>query len=368
MPNEVLVRPRPRRHLVSGRLLGGRRAGSVSEQALLTIFVVGLLGLGLALARWPDAVPISFLFPTVVVAGLLLRPRPLVAVYALAFVLVGAWVPNSGVGLMRSMFVAMSMLAVMALMVFASVSRARIGTRGFRGDRMFAELRDRIALVGQMPDLPPGWQVSSCIRSAHGEHFSGDFVVAHLSPCGDHLEIVLVDVSGKGTRAGTRSLLLSGALGGLLGAVSSEQFLSTANDYLLRQGWVEGFATAVHLEVDLRTGEYSMANAGHPSAALFTFGKGRWEVIGGGRGPLLGVVSGASFPREHGRLDHGDTLLLYTDGVVEARGRDLVDGVDRMLGIATTTLLAQGDIAGEVCAAARSGEDDDRAALAVRRL
>ena len=131
MPNEVLVRPRPRRNVVSGWLLGSRRAGSVSEQALLTIFVVGLLALGLALARWPDAVPISFLFPTVVVAGVVLRPRPLVAVYALAFVLVGAWVPNSGVGLMRSMFVAVSMLAVMALMVFASVS-----TRSHRHPRV----------------------------------------------------------------------------------------------------------------------------------------------------------------------------------------------------------------------------------------
>ena len=368
MPNEVLVRPRPRGTAVSRWLPGSRRDRSVSERALLAFFVVVLLALGLALARWPDAVPISFLFPLAVVAGVVLRPRPLMVVYALAFVIMTAWVPNSGVALMRSMFVAVSMLAVMALMVFASVSRARIGTRGFRADRMFAELRDRIALVGQMPDLPPGWRVSSCIRSAHGEHFSGDFVVAHLAPSGEHLEIVLVDVSGKGTRAGTRSLLLSGAFGGLLGAVPSEQFLVTANDYLLRQGWVEGFATAVHLEVDLLTGEYSIANAGHPSAALFTFGKGRWEVIGGGRGPLLGVVSGASFPRQHGRLGPGDTLLLYTDGVVEARGRDLVDGVDRMLGIATTTLLGQGDVAADVCGAARSGEDDDRAALALRRL
>jgi hypothetical protein len=368
MPNDVIVRPRPRAYPAMRWLGGSRRAGSVSERALLVSFVGGLLALGAAIARWPHAVPISFLFPTVVVAGVVLRPRPLVMVYGIALVLVTGWVPHSGVGLTRSMFVAVSVGAVMAVMLIASVSRARIGTRGFRGDRMFAELRDRIALGGQLPDLPPGWQVSSCIRSAHGEHFSGDFLVAHRSPSGDRLEIVLVDVSGKGTRAGTRSLLLSGAFGGLLGAVPSDQFLATANDYLARQGWVEGFATAVHLEVDLRTGEYAIGNAGHPSAALFTFGKGRWEVIAGGRGPLLGVVPGAHFPRQRGWLGHGDTLLLYTDGIVEARGRDLVDGVDRMLGIATTTLLSQGDVAREVCSAARSGEDDDRAALAVRRL
>lgn len=369
MPNDVLDRQRPRRGDSLARLVRGRRrAWLVSEPGLLTVFVVGTIGLGVAVVRWPADVPISFLFPLVVVAGLVMRPRPLVGVYVVAFVLVLAWIPLSGIGLVRSSLVAASLLAVMALMVFASSSRARIGTRGFRGDRMFAELRDRIALVGRMPDLPPGWQASSCIRSAHGERFSGDFVVAHLAPTDQRLEIVLVDVSGKGTRAGTRSLLLSGALGGLLGAVPPGEFLRTANDYLLRQGWVEGFATAVHLDLDLATGEYSTSNAGHPAPALFTFGKARWRVLEECRGPLLGVVEGATFPRQCGRLESGDALLLYSDGIVEARGHDLTDGIDRMLGVAAMTMLGEGDVAREVCESARSGEDDDRAALAVRRL
>ena len=204
--------------------------------------------------------------------------------------------------------------------------------------------------------------------SAHGDRFSGDFVVAHLSESGHRLEIVLVDVSGKGTRAGTRSLLLSGALGGLLGPIPSGDFLRAANEYLVRQGWEEGFATAVHLDLDLRTGEYSIANAGHPSPARYTSGRARWTVLDGARGPLLGVVPGASFPRQSGRLDRGDALLFYSDGVIEARGRDLTDGIDRMLGVAAMSVLGEGDVARDVCESARSGEDDDRAALAVRRL
>ncbi|HQW74962.1 MAG TPA: hypothetical protein PLG46_12785, partial [Ornithinibacter sp.] len=151
MPNDVIARPRA--HPAMRWLGGSRRVGSVSERALLVSFVGGLVALGAALVRWPGAVPVSFLFPTVVVAGVVLRPRPLVTVYGLALVLVIGWVPNSGVGLTRSMFVALSVVAVMAVMVIASMSRARIGTRGFRGDRMFAELRDRIALGGQLPDL-----------------------------------------------------------------------------------------------------------------------------------------------------------------------------------------------------------------------
>ncbi|GAA4408000.1 PP2C family protein-serine/threonine phosphatase [Fodinibacter luteus] len=369
MPNEVLQRPQLRRgDLLARRLVGGHRTPLGSEGGLLVLFLVGILTLGLAVVRWPDDVPISLLFPVVVVAGLVLRPGPLLWVYGLGFVTVLFWMPVSGISYSRSALLALSLLAVMALMVFAARSRSLIGTRGFGSDRMFAELRDRIALVGRLPDLPDGWGAWSCIRSAHGEHFSGDFVVAHLSPSGYRLEIVLVDVSGKGTRAGTRSLLLSGALGGLLGAVPSADFLRAANDYLLRQGWEEGFATAVHLDLDLRTGEYSIANAGHPFPALYTSGRARWNLLDGARGPLLGVVPGASFPRQSGRLDRGDALLLYSDGIIEARGRDLVDGIDRMLGIAARSVLGDANVARDVCESARSGEDDDRAALAVRRL
>jgi serine phosphatase RsbU (regulator of sigma subunit) len=83
---------------------------------------------------------------------------------------------------------------------------------------------------------------------------------------------------------------------------------------------------------------------------------------------VLGVVPGAAFPRQTGRLERGDALLFYSDGVIESRGRDLDDGIDRMLGVASVAVLGQGNVALQVCESARSGEDDDRAALAVRRL
>ena len=79
-------------------------------------------------------------------------------------------------------------------------------------------------------------------------------VVATRSADGRWFEVVLVDVSGKGVQAGTRSLLLSGALGGLLGEQEPNRFLTAANNYLLRQNWDEGFATAVGIDVDIRSG------------------------------------------------------------------------------------------------------------------
>ncbi len=371
MPNEVLQRPGSARGAGLPRVLG-RWLGPGSERHgdryYTVVFLVVVVVLGTAVNLWPDGIPSALLFPVVVGAGVVLSGIRLLVTYAVTLAFLLLWMPESGLSISRRFLVVLSFGSVMVLMFYAARSRSVIGTRGFGADRMFAELRDRIAMVGRVPALPDGWNAWSCIRSAHGDRFSGDFVVAHLSPSRHRLEIALVDVSGKGTRAGTRSLLLSGALGGLLGAIPSGDFLRAANAYLLRQGWEEGFATAVHLDLDLRTGDYSIANAGHPSPARYTFGRARWTVLDGARGPLLGVVPGAYFPRQSGRLDRGDALLFYSDGVIESRGRDLVDGIDRMLGVAAMSVLGEGDVASDVCESARSGEDDDRAALAVRRL
>jgi len=373
MPNEVLDRsgaqnghgPGLARSLT--RWFGPDRAPR-ADRFYSVVFVVAVLVAGTAAFLWPAGVPSALLFPIIVAAGIVISGRALLLVFGLTLALLALWAPRSELTPPRAVLVVFSFISVMVLMYYAARSRSLVGTRGFGADRMFAELRDRIALVGRVPGLPDGWKAWACILSAHGDRFSGDFVVAHLSASGNRLEIVLVDVSGKGTRAGTRSLLLSGALGGLLGSIPSGDFLRAANEYLVRQGWEEGFATAVHLDLDLRTGEYSIANAGHPSPARYTSGRARWTVLDGARGPLLGVVPGASFPRQSGRLDRGDALLFYSDGVIEARGRDLTDGIDRMLGVAAMSVLGEGDVARDVCESARSGEDDDRAALAVRRL
>jgi hypothetical protein len=363
-PRDTRVGPDgPRRRVFSNRF-----AALDVERSVAAVLVAAVLVIGFGVVVRPSLVPLSLLFPTVMVAGIVLSPRQLGAVLTAAVLVVFAWTLNPDLTGTRALGVVFSLLVVMGLSVVLARSRALVGTRGFSGDRMFAELRDRIASAGQVPGLPEGWSATSCILSAHGDRFSGDFVVVHLSPSGHRLEIALVDVSGKGTGAGTRSLLLSGALGALLGAVPSSDFLRAANDYLIKQDWKEGFATAVHVDVDLRTGEYSVANAGHPSPARFTSGRGRWTVLDAGRGPLLGVLPDVVFPRQSGSLEPGDALLIYSDGVVEARDRDLTDGIDRMLGIAALSVLRGGDVARDVCESARSGEDDDRAALSVRRL
>lgn len=98
-----------------------------------------------------------------------------------------------------------------------------------------------------------------------GQSFSGDFVVAARTNGGRTMEVVLTDVSGKGMDAGSRALLLSGAFGGLLGSLPPHAFLPAANGYLLRQDWDEGFATSIHLVLDLDSGDYELYSMRPPA-------------------------------------------------------------------------------------------------------
>jgi hypothetical protein len=344
-----------------------RRTVGDSEDALTVTLGLAVIAVAFGIGRFPPFDPIFLLFPIVGVAGFVLSPKRLLVIDGAALLVAIGWqasqwkVDAFGIGLVLSLLVAMTLSAGVAR------SRAKVGTRGLSGDRMFADLRDRISSAGRIPPLPLGWSATSCVLSANSDQFSGDFVVVCLLDEGRRLEVALLDVSGKGRKVGTRSLLLSGAVGALLGAVPARDFLTVANEYLLRQRWEEGFATAVHLEVDLDSGVFSVANAGHPTPAHYTSGRGMWSAVETRRGPLLGVIPGAEYPRYDGRLESGDSLLLYSDGVVEVPGTDLADGFDRMLGIAARSVLDDGDIAHDVCVEARSGPADDRAAFVIRR-
>jgi hypothetical protein len=321
-----------------------------------------------AVDMWDGAFPRTSLIPIAVLGGLFLAPTWL---FGLDVFIIAAFVATTfdNGSLQPQLLGPLVVLVIVMMMMFwLAESRARLGVQGTLGESMLVDLRDRLRTQGELPALPAGWHAEISVRSAYGASFSGDFVVTSKSIDGRRLELVLVDVSGKGVGAGSRSLLLSGAFGGLLGSMEAERFLPAANSFLMRQRWTEGFATAAHLIVDLETGAFSVGSAGHPPPVKFAAGSGRWEVLEGDNGPLLGVLEGIEFPRREGVLNRGDALLLYTDGVIETRNRDLNDGIDRMLGTAER-MLSKGfnGIAARITTLAAGGESDDRAAVMVWR-
>ena len=311
--------------------------------------------------------PWASLIGIAVFAGLFLAPRNLLIADAglLVAILAARFVFENTKPAFTGAFVVL--LLVMALMFWVARSRARIGTQGIGGDKILVDLRDRLRRMGELPQLPAGWAAESAVHSANGDSFSGDFLVASLDSGQKRLEVALVDVSGKGTKAGTRALLLSGAFGGLLSAVPPEEFLTSANAFLGRQGWREGFATAVHVAIELETGAYSVGSAGHPPALHLRHSNGSWQMIATG-GPPLGVLDDFSYRRTEGVLERGDALMLYTDGIIEARETSLDDGIDRLLGFADRgRTVGFAGLADHACCVARAGTSDDRAAVVIWR-
>lgn len=314
--------------------------------------------------------PSALVLP-IVAGGLLLRPASLLGLYAASATALIVEALVLGPYTQGPARVTPGTVLVVAACGFFGLViaqfRSRVGVPWRRGGTMLFDLRERIRVQSKLPALPSGWHREMALRPAGGQSFSGDFVVAARTNGGRTLEIVLTDVSGKGMEAGSRALLLSGAFGGLLGALPHRDFLTAANGYLLRQDWDEGFATSIHLVLDLETGDYELLSAGHLPALQLSAGTGRWREVTG-EGPLLGVYDGAEFTPARGNLRRGDVLMLFTDGLVETADREISEGMDRLTGEADRYVAAGWEgAAWHLIEKVAKDVNDDRALLLIRR-
>ncbi|SEG86533.1 Stage II sporulation protein E (SpoIIE) [Actinacidiphila yanglinensis] len=365
-----------RRRLHRARLTVRRSAvdyfrGDASEWAGLAAVAVAIPAVAYASVNVPVWCPPEALVLPILAGGLLLRPASLLLLYAgsaMALVVESAVLGpyRGGAGRVTPGTVLLVTAVALVGLIIAQF-RARVGVPWRRGHSMLFDLRERIRVQSRLPRLPGGWHAEMALRPAGGQSFSGDFVVATRSSDGRMLEAVLTDVSGKGMDAASRSLLLSGAFGGLLGSLPSHAFLGAANGYLLRQNWEEGFATSVHLVLDLESGDYELLSAGHLPGVQLHAGTGRWEEMAA-EGPLLGVYDGAEFHGVKGTLNSGDVLMLFTDGLVETPDREIAEGMDRLIGEADR-LVAGGfrGSAWRLIEAVAKDVNDDRALLVVCR-
>jgi hypothetical protein len=304
---------------------------AVSDRLALVLLVAFTLAITGAGVLWESWVPFTALLFPMFLGSLLLGPRalPWFVVFVCGCVCVLLVVAQESIS-QRSVTRVAVTFAIALLIMGTSFRRSRLGVSGPRGESMFVDLRDRIARQGAVPGLPKQWLAESVARAAGGTSFAGDFVVAARTNDG-YLELVVVDVSGKGVEAGTRSLFLSGALNGIVSALPGKAFLPAANEYLLRQGWDEGFATAIHLHLHLETGDFELRKAGHPPAVWLHAGSGRWTVLSSD-GPALGLLPDVEFETLFGTLQPGDGLMMFTDGLVESSARDMSDGIDMLAG------------------------------------
>lgn len=134
----------------------------------------------------------------------------------------------------------------------------------------------------------------------------------------DRLGIVIGDVSGKGVPAAlymsiTRALMKSTAMTGL----SAADCVGRVNQLLRGERLSHLFITLFYGIIDLRRGEVEFCNAGH-NPPYHVSPKAQPRPLDEPSGIVLGVVDQAEYHAGHLRLEAGDGLFLYTDGITEA--------------------------------------------------
>lgn len=148
----------------------------------------------------------------------------------------------------------------------------------------------------------------------------------------NHLCLVIADVSGKGIPAAlfmmiSKTILQSCAMLGM----SPKGILEKTNEALCSNNQVEMFVTCWIGILDIKSGVLKASNAGHEYPALKRDG-GKFELYKDKHGLALGAMEDAVYNEYEIKLNKGDELFVYTDGVPEATNSDeKMFKIERML-------------------------------------
>lgn len=226
-------------------------------------------------------------------------------------------------------------------------------------ERYAAELRERnaqmeadLAMAREiqqvfLPEKYPAFPASkplekSALRFFHrylpAASVSGDFF--NVFALGETTAGVFIcDVMGHGMRAALVTAIMRGLVEELLPVANDPgRFLSEINQSLhaiLRRTDVPMLSTALHLTIDVSSGEACFASAGHPSPVrVHRCGRVAEELkkYDPKHGPALGLFEDTSYPVAQFPIAADDLVILYTDGLYEARGpEDEEFGQERLL-------------------------------------
>jgi serine phosphatase RsbU (regulator of sigma subunit) len=204
-----------------------------------------------------------------------------------------------------------------------------IRSRAEQESRLAATLQ-RTLLLEKLPEVP-GVALAARYTPSARDVVGGDWYDLVLLPNG-HVSVVLGDVAGHGLGAAAITAQLRHALRAYLlasdGPAAALARLNELAAFLLP----DELATVIVAELDPATGELGVASAGHLPVLVLDAQGGR--LVSEGRGPALGMTDGATYGQARLRLHPGDRLVVFSDGLVELRGEDLSDGLDRLVQVA----------------------------------
>ena len=162
----------------------------------------------------------------------------------------------------------------------------------------------------------PGLEVGLAYRPAHAaEQVGGDFYDLYVLKDG-RVAVVIGDVSGSGVRAASLTETARATLRALASLdPSPSSILTKANELLLRQVPHDQFVTVLLAMVDIAHGKVVISSAGHPPLVVCD---GNTRLLEAPHGTPLGTIGTLYGEAEFDFLPD-ETLVLYTDGLTEAR-------------------------------------------------
>jgi serine phosphatase RsbU (regulator of sigma subunit) len=238
-----------------------------------------------------------------------------------------------------------------------------------RAERARAEIADALQRGLLPPPLPhiPGWSIAAMYQPAGAENeVGGDFYDAFRIPGGWMLAIG--DVTGRGARAASITAVVRYTLR-TAAALTADPVvaLATLNRALLSRG-DSALCSLVALALSEDPDQpVRIAVAGHPPPLLID-GESVTEatVVG----PVLGAFAEGSWEIEQRRLEPGKQLVIVTDGITEAQGREGRFGEERLraeLSGAGDPALVMRRLEAALNSFADGRHDDDVAILALTR-
>ena len=242
--------------------------------------------------------------------------------------------------------------------------------------RTHGEIDRELALAGAiqthlLPRRAPVYPTLDCAAATlSSEPVGGDYY-DFVERSARELTLVVGDAAGKGLPAALR---LAGVQARFKAEVMRGQdpgsLLQAFNLELTRHQHPENFVGLVCARIDVRAGLVLLANAGL-EPPLLRRRSGEWESMAVG-GVLLGVDPDSDYPEARADLGAGDMVLIYTDGLTEARREDELFGTERVREVVDQNAHRRsGDLVQALIQAARCFADrplDDLTVVVLKQL
>jgi sigma-B regulation protein RsbU (phosphoserine phosphatase) len=184
------------------------------------------------------------------------------------------------------------------------------------------------SLLPQAEPQLAGLEVGHVYASSARVEVGGD-VYDFMTLDDGRLAVVLGDVTGHGIDAAADMAMAKFVFRSLAREhPAPADFLAAANEVVVGEIGAAKFITLLYLTLDPATGELACASAGHPSPRLVRPG-GTVEALSA-RGLAVGIARDQEYVEVTETLAPGDTVVLFTDGVIEARREGELYGEDRL--------------------------------------